>query len=64
MQKIDSLKSLILEARQKSNSFNQKYQTWVVRRNKAPSVDWQFRQLVSALGEERIRQHLSGLEQE
>lgn len=58
MSKVESLKSIIQEARETSEEFDRKYNYWVEQRLKAPSHQWLFNNLLKALGEERFKAHL------
>lgn len=49
-----TLEQLIEEARTTSATFNQKYFYWTVTRNRKPSMDWLFKNLVEALGVEVV----------
>lgn len=58
MSKVESLNSIIQEAREASEEFDKKYSYWVERRLKAPSHQWLFENLLKALGEDRFKAHL------
>lgn len=61
LDKLESLKQIIEEARSVSPEFNEKYSYWYEKRKKITSHDWLLNQLTKALGEARMRDHLESL---
>ncbi len=49
-----TIKDLINRALQQSETFHEKYHWWVVKRGKAPTLEWLMPLLVDALGEDYV----------